>query len=120
MTTREQSIKPSFNVIKKEIKRDIKEYRAKQWENKLKKIKILSDPKDWQNIKNILGMDKEKTEYPELRLNNKKATTIEEKVELFKQFLESIFTVESKHKISDQKRMLIETNILNDEILKQL
>ena len=31
-------------------------------------------------------MDKEKTEYPELRLNNKKATTIEEKAELFKQF----------------------------------
>ena len=30
MTTKEQNIKPSFNVIKKEIKRDIKEYRAKQ------------------------------------------------------------------------------------------
>ena len=36
-------------------------------------------------------MEKEKTEYPDLTLGNKKAVTNEEKVKLFKQFLESIF-----------------------------
>ena len=60
------------------------DYREKQRENKLKRVRISSDPKDWWNIKNVLGMEKEKTEYPELTLNNKKATTNEEKSVLFK------------------------------------
>ena len=32
----------------------------KKWENKLKKVRISSDPKDWRNIKNIPGMEKRK------------------------------------------------------------
>ena len=92
----------------------------KQWENKLKKIKISTDPKDWRNIKNILGMEKEKSEYPDLTLGNKKAVTNEEKVKLFKQFLESIFITEPEHKISDQEKILIEMDILNDNDLEML
>ena len=52
-----------MNLIKKEIKKDINDHREKDWENKLKKVRISSDPKHWRNIKNILGMEKEKTEY---------------------------------------------------------
>ena len=55
-------IKPTLNSIKKEIKKDINNYIEKQWENKLKKTNISSDPKDWHNIKTILGMEKEKIE----------------------------------------------------------
>lgn len=62
-------------------------------------------------------MSKEKTEYPELKLDNKKATTNQQKVEWSKQFLESILTVEL-NKTSDRERMLIEMNILNDKDLK--
>ena len=62
-------------------------------------------------------MTKEKTEYPELKLDNKKATTNQQKVEWSKQFLESILTVEL-NKTSDRERMLIEMNILNDKDLK--
>lgn len=40
---------------------------------KLKSITISSDPKDWQKIKNIFGIGKEKAEYPELKWNNKKS-----------------------------------------------
>ena len=43
-----------------EIKKDINNYREKQWENKLRKIKISSDPKDWRNIKNTLRWKKRK------------------------------------------------------------
>ena len=53
-------------------------------ENKLRKIKISSDPKDWRNTKNILGMYKENTEYPDLTLGDKKAVTNDGKVKLFK------------------------------------
>ena len=68
-----QNIKPSFlTSVKKGIKKDITDYRDKQWETKLKKIKISSD---WQNIKSILGMSKEKMDYPELKFEDKKATT---------------------------------------------
>ena len=70
--TKDQNIKVTLNSIKKEIKKDINNYREKQWENKLRKIKISSDPKDWLNIENIIGMEKEKTEYPDLTLGNKK------------------------------------------------
>ena len=118
--TKDQNIKPTLNSIKKEIKKDINNYREKQWENKLRKIKISSDQKDWRNIKNILGMEKEKTEYPDLTLGNKKAVTNEEKVKLFKQFLESIFITESDHKISDQEKILIEMDILNDNDLEMI
>ena len=52
-----------------------------------KKIRISSDPKNWRNIKKILGMGEEKTEYPELTLCDKKASTNEEKAKLLKQFL---------------------------------
>lgn len=62
-------------------------------------------------------MSKEKTEYPELKLDNKKATTNQQKVEWSKQFLESILTVEL-NKTSDRERMLREMNILNDKDLK--
>ena len=58
-------------------------------------------------------MEKEKTEYPELTLDDKKATTNEEKAILFKQILESIFITEPEHKISDQEKILIEMDILN-------
>ena len=118
--TKDQNIKPSLDLIKKETKKDVNDYRDKQWENKLKKIRILSDPKDWRNIKNILGMGKDKTEYPELTLDNKKATTNEEKTKLFKQFLESIFIAEPEHKISNQKKILMEMNILNDNDLETI
>ena len=59
-------------------------------------------------------MEKEKTEYPDLTLGNKKAVTNEEKLKLFKQFLESIFITEPEHKISNQEKILIEMDILND------
>ena len=39
LQTKHQSIKPSSNLIKKEIKEDINDYRDRQWENKLKKNK---------------------------------------------------------------------------------
>ena len=60
-------------------------------------------------------MSKEKIEYPLRKLDNKKATTDKEKVQLFKLLQESIFTVEPEHRISDQERILIEMNILNDK-----
>ena len=50
-------------------------------------------------------MEKEKTEYPDLTMGNKKAIANEEKVKLFKQFLESIFITEPEHKIPDQKKI---------------
>ena len=65
-------------------------------------------------------MGKDKTEYPELTLDNKKATANEEKAKLFKQFLESIFIAEPEHKISDQKKILMEMNILNDNDLETI
>ena len=83
---KDQNIKPTWNLIKKEIKKDINNYREKQWGNKLKRVRISSDPKDWRNIKKILGMEKEKSEYPGLTLDNKKTTANEEKAILFKQF----------------------------------
>ena len=52
--------------MKKEIKKDIYNHGEEQWGNKLRKIKILSDSKDWPNIKNMLGMEKEKIKYPQL------------------------------------------------------
>lgn len=60
---------------------------------------------------------KEKTEYLELKFRNKKAVTDEEKVELFKQLLESILTVGPEPKMSDQEKILIEMNILNNKDL---
>ena len=45
--TKDQSIKQSLNLIKREIKKEINDYRDKQWENKIKKIRISSDPKGW-------------------------------------------------------------------------
>ena len=47
---------------------------------KILKLKISLDRKDCHDIKNILGLAKEKIEYPELKLDNKKATTDREKV----------------------------------------
>ena len=65
-------------------------------------------------------MGKDKKQYPELTLDNKKATTNEEKAKLFKQFLESIFIAEPEHKISDQKKILMEMNILNGNDLETI
>ena len=42
-----------------------------------------------------------------MKFENKKAATNKGKVKLFKQFLESIFTVEPEHTISDQERIFI-------------
>ena len=44
-------------------------------------------------------MEKEKIKYADLTLGNRKATTNEEKVKLFKQFLETIFITEPERKI---------------------
>ena len=65
-------------------------------------------------------MEKQKNEYPELTLDYKKATTNEVKAVLFKQFLESIFIAKPEHKISDQGKMLLETNILNGNDLEMV
>ena len=65
-------------------------------------------------------MEKEKNEYPELTLDYKKATTNEVKAVLLKQFLESIFIAKPEHKISDQGKMLLETNILNGNDLEMV
>ena len=51
-------------------------------------------------------------------MDNKKAITNEEKAKSFKQFLDSIFVAEPEHKISDQQKILIEMNILNDKNLE--
>ena len=101
--TKDQNIKPTLNSFKKEIQKDINNY--------LNYLKISSDPKNWRNIKNIIGMEKEKIEYPDLTLGNKKATSNEEKVNLFKQFLETTFITEPEHKISDREKELIEKDI---------
>ena len=53
-------------------------------------------------------------------MSNEKATTNEEKAKLFRQFLELIFIAEPEHKISGQKKMLIEMNILNDNDLETI
>ena len=110
--TKDQNIKPTLNSFKKEIQKDINNY--------LNYLKISSDPKNWRNIKNIIGMEKEKIEYPDLTLGNKKATTNAEKVKLFKQFLKTIFITEPEHKISDQEKELIEMDILNDNDLETI
>ena len=110
--TKDQNIKPTLNSFKKEIQKDINNY--------LNYLKISSDPKNWRNIKNIIGMEKEKIEYPDLTLGNKKATTNAEKVKLFKQFLKTIFITEPEHKISDQEKELIEIDILNDNDLETI
>ena len=110
--TKDQNIKPTLNSFKKEIQKDINNY--------LNYLKISSDPKNWRNIKNIIGMEKEKIEYPDLTLGNKKATTNAEKVKLFKQFLKTIFITEPEHKISDQEKELIEMDILNDKDLETI
>ena len=110
--TKDQNIKPTLNPFKKEIQKDINNY--------LNYLKISSDPKNWRNIKNIIGMEKEKIEYPDLTLGNKKATTNAEKVKLFKQFLKTIFITEPEHKISDQEKELIEMDILNDNDLETI
>ena len=65
-------------------------------------------------------MEKEKIEYPDLTLSNKKATTNQEKVNLFKQFLETTFITEPEHKISDREKELIEKDILNDNDLETI
>ena len=110
--TKDQNIKPTLNSFKKEIQKDINNY--------LNYLKISSDPKNWRNIKNIIGMEKEKIEYPDLTLGNKKATTNAKKVKLFKQFLKTIFITEPEHKISDQEKELIEMDILNDNDLETI
>ena len=110
--TKDQNIKPTLNSFKKEIQKDINNY--------LNYLKNSSDPKNWRNIKNIIGMEKEKIEYPDLTLGNKKATTNAEKVKLFKQFLKTIFITEPEHKISDQEKELIEMDILNDNDLETI
>ena len=110
--TKDQNIKPTLNSFKKEIQKDINNY--------LNYLKISSDPKNWRNIKNIIGMEKEKIEYPDLTLGNKKATTNAENVKLFKQFLKTIFITEPEHKISDQEKELIEMDILNDNDLETI
>ena len=110
--TKDQNNKPTINSFKKEIQKDINNY--------LNYLKISSDPKNWRNIKNIIGMEKEKIEYPDLTLGNKKATTNAEKVKLFKQFLKTIFITEPEHKISDQEKELIEMDILNDNDLETI
>ena len=56
-------------------------------------------------------MEKEKIEYPDLTLGNKKATSNEEKVNLFKQFLETTFITEPEHKICHREKELIEKDI---------
>lgn len=55
-----------------------------------------------------------------MKFENKKAATNKGKVKLFKQFLESIFTVEPEHTISDQERILIvnRDKLLNDKDFK--
>ena len=65
-------------------------------------------------------MEKEKTEYPNLTPGNKKAKTNEDKVKLSKQFLETILITEPEHKISDQEKILIEMDILNDNDLETI
>ena len=83
--------------------KDITNYRDKEWESKLKKIKNSSDLKDWHNIKNILGFAKLKIEYPKLKLGNKKASIDKKKPKLLKQFLGTIFSVEPEHRTQIQK-----------------
>ena len=53
-------------------------------------------------------------------MGNKKAITNEEKVKLFKQFLETIFITGPEHNISDQEKILIEMDILNDNDLETI
>ena len=53
-------------------------------------------------------------------MDNKKAITNEEKVKLFKKFLESIFVTEPEHEIYDQEKILIEMDILNDNDLETI
>ena len=65
-------------------------------------------------------MEKEKIKYADLTLGNRKATTNEEKVKLFKQFLETIFITEPEHKIFDQEKKLIEMDILKDNDLETI
>ena len=60
-------------------------------------------------------MEKEKTEYPDLTLGNS-----EDKVKLFKPFLETIFITEPEHKISDQEKILTKMDILNDNDLETI
>ena len=62
-------------------------------------------------------MEKEKTEYPDITLGNKKTTTNEEKIKLFKQCLETIF-ITARTQTSDQEKELIEMDILNDNDLE--
>ena len=79
--------------------------------HKTRKIgRILKIFKEWKKGKR----------FPELTFDNKKATTNEEKAILFKQFKESIFIVDLEHKISDQIKMLIEMNVLNDNDLETI
>ena len=72
------------------------------------------------NILNILRMEKEKTEYPDLTLGNKKTKTNKDKLKLFKQFSETIFITEPEYKTSDQEKILIEMDILNDNDLETI
>ena len=72
------------------------------------------------NILNILRMEKEETEYPDLTLGNKKAKTNKDKLKLFKQFSETIFITEPEYKTSDQEKILIEMDILNDNDLETI
>ena len=65
-------------------------------------------------------MEKEKIEYPDLTLGNKKATSNEEKVNLFKQFLETTFITEPEHKICHREKELIEKDIQNDNDLETI
>ena len=46
-----------------------------QWKKKLKKVKISSNVEDWKEIKNILGLGKDKLTYPDfIRANGKKSS----------------------------------------------
>ena len=73
------------------MKTETKEEREIQWVKKLRKVKISDNSYDWKQVKNVLGLRKDKLIYPDLvgsdgkkkKKEKKEAETDEVKLKLF-------------------------------------
>ena len=81
------------------MKTETKEEREIQWVKKLRKVKISDNSYDWKQVKNVLGLRKDKLIYPDLVGSDgkKKAETDEVKLKLFEKTVKQIFCTDIFH-----------------------
>ena len=92
MKDRNPRTKTEYNRLKNEIKKDIKNEQNRQWKEKLIDLNMNKQVKDWKIVKELMKGKKEKTIYPTLiDSNNLKATSDQEKCNIFQNNLKPIW-----------------------------